>query len=161
MRFGDCPRTGLQLGMLMIWKRSSATTMKESNWSSFSISVFMSRCLPSCASPKPLAMQSSTNRSHTSFTVTKTIPAASHSRTFFWPTSHTLVLSDCRINFPSIVPFTQSGQWHLFSDIDSYLHFGRVTAIESEHVQSQIITCKLLKIQGIRWRRGESEYFAC
>ena len=51
-------------------------------------------------------------------------PAASHSRTFFWPTSQTLVLSDCRINFPSIVPFTQSGQWHLFSDMDSYLHFG-------------------------------------
>src|SRR6516225_8414169 len=51
-------------------------------------------------------------------------PAASHSRTFFWPTSQTLVLSDCRINFPSTVPFTQSGQWHLFSDMDSYLHFG-------------------------------------
>jgi hypothetical protein len=50
-------------------------------------------------------------------------PAASHSRTFFWPTSQTIVLSDCRINFPSIVPFTQSGQWHLFSDMDSYLHF--------------------------------------
>ena len=77
-----------------------------------------------CASPKPLAMQYSINRSHASFTVTKTIATASRSRTFFWPMSYTLVLSDCRINFPSIVPFTQSGQWHLFSDMDSYLHFG-------------------------------------